>query len=399
MATPDAQIAAPEDRRAATVPATGDTGGLLDRIVDPTAASVLPARPTGALRDARLWLWSFVGWTAAGIFVIGQRALLRYSIHAPGGLDELGPTMASMWLWAAFTPPIFALADVLPISRFNWGRRVPLHFLLGVASAGADTLISNGLLRPILGWPQRSYLTYLASELFVCTFSYGLLVAIRQAMNAYRVAAERRLRASELETELARAHLRALQMQLRPHFLFNALHTVAALVRAGESRTAVRTLAELGEFLRWVLDQDDAQLVPLRRELDLLDRYLRIEQIRFQDRLTTQVDVEPRALEALVPTLILQPLVENAVHHGLASASRPGRIDVSVHVDAPMLCIEVRDSGAGPSSSGRQGIGLGNTRARLERLYGSDHLFELRPSEEGGAVAQLRIPFRPAVRS
>ena len=224
-----------------------------------------------------------------------------------------------------------------------------------MGSALADTAVSNGLLRPILHWPQRSYLTYLASELFICTFSYGLLVAIRQAMNAYRVAAERRLRASELETELARAHLRALQMQLRPHFLFNALHTVAALVRAGESRTAVRTLSELGEFLRWVLEQDDAQLVPLRRELDLLDRYLRIEQIRFQDRLITQVDVEPRALEALVPTLILQPLVENAVHHGLPAPLRPGRIDVTVHVDVPMLCIEVRDSGAGPSPIGTPG--------------------------------------------
>ncbi len=392
-------VTASPGRHAASPVAAASPGALLGRIMADASPAPSPERPLRVLGDPKLWIWSFVGWTAAGVFVLGQRALFRYSVHQPPALDDFGPTMASMWLWAVFTPPIFALADALPISRSNWERRVPLHFLLGLASAVADTLVSNGLLRPLLGWSERSYLTYLASELFVCTFSYGLLVAIRQAMNAYRLAAERRLRASELETELARAHLRALQMQLRPHFLFNALHTVAALVRGGESRTAVRTLSELGEFLRWVLEQDDAQLVPLRRELDLLDRYLRIEQIRFQDRLITQVDVEPRALEALVPTLILQPLVENAVHHGLATASRPGRIDVSVHVDAPMLCIEVRDSGAGPSPSGRQGIGLGNTRARLERLYGSDHLLELRPSEEGGAIAQLRIPFRPAVRS
>ena len=392
-------VTASPGRRAASPAAAASPGALLGRIMADASPAPSPERPLRVLRDPKLWIWSFVGWTAAGVFVFAQRALFRYSLHERTGLEDLGPIIASMWLWAVFTPPIFALADALPVSRSNWGRRVPLHFLLGLASAVADTLVSNGLLRPLLGWPERSYLTYLASELFVCTFSYGLLVAIRQAMNAYRVAAERRLRASELETELARAHLRALQMQLRPHFLFNALHTVAALVRGGESRAAVRTLSELGEFLRWVLEQDDAQLVPLRRELDLLDRYLRIEQIRFQDRLITQVDVEPRALEALVPTLILQPLVENAVHHGLATASGPGRIEVSVHVDAPMLCIEVRDSGSGLSPSGRQGIGLGNTRARLERLYGSDHLLELRPSEEGGAIAQLRIPFRPAVRS
>jgi len=350
----------------------------------------------GPLRNPRVWLWSFVGWTAGAIFVIGQRALWHYSMHAPHWEEAIGPNLLSMWLWAAFTPPIFWLADALPITRSNWPRQVPLHVLLGMGSAVVDALLDNGLFRALLHWPQKSFLTAVASSLFICTFSYGLLVAIRQAMTGYRLAGERRLRASELETELARTHLRALQMQLRPHFLFNALHTVAALVRAGESRKAVRTLSELGEFLRWMLEQDDAQLVPLRRELDLLDRYLRIEQIRFQDRLVTQVDVEPRALEALVPTLILQPLVENAVHHGLARASRPGRIDVSVHVDAPMLCIEVRDTGAGPDPNGRQGVGLGNTRARLERLYGNGHLFELRASAGGGAVAQLRIPFQQA---
>jgi two-component system, LytTR family, sensor kinase len=359
-------------------------------------ASIPSERVPGPLRNPRVWLWAFAGWTAAGIFLLAQRALFRYSVHQSVWAETVGPTLVSMWLWAAFTPPIFWLADALPISRANWKRQVPLHVLLGMSSAVADALLDNGLFRALLHWPQKGFLTYLSANLFICTFSYGLLVAIRQAMTGYRLAGERRLRASELETELARTHLRALQMQLRPHFLFNALHTVAALVRAGESRKAVRTLSELGELLRWMLEQDDAQLVPLRRELDLLDRYLRIEQIRFQDRLTTQVDVEPRALEALVPSLILQPLVENAVHHGLASASRPGRIDVTVHVDAPMLCIEVRDSGGGPSPNGRQGIGLGNTRARLERLYGSDHLFELRASAEGGAVAQLRIPFQQA---
>ena len=219
-------------------------------------------------------------------------------------------------------------------------------------------------------------------------------------MNGYRVAAERRLRASELETELARAQLRALQMQLRPHFLFNALHTVAALVRAGESRMAVRTLSELGEFLRWLLEQDDAQLVPLHRELDLLDRYLRIEQIRFQDRLTTQVDVEPRALEALVPSLILQPLVENAVRHGLAERRPAGAHRRHRARRGP----DALHRGAGqrrrarPPPNARASV-WGTPAPGWSASTGLTTSSSSVPPSEGGAVAQLRIPFRPAERS
>jgi len=366
-----------------------------------TEASPAPAgrSASSVLRSPGVWVWAFAGWTLAGLLILGQQALHRYSLHQPFWSGQsVGPVLASMWLWAAMTPPIFWLADRLPLHPPRW-KWLALHLLLGIGSAFVDAVATVWVLNPLLGLGRVPFLTYLATVLFICTFSYAALVAIRQAMNGYRLAAERRLRASELETELARTQLQALQMQLRPHFLFNALHTVASLVRAGEARKAVSTLSELGDLLRWLLEQDSPQLVPLHRELDLLDRYLRIEQVRFQDRLTTQVEVEPRALEALVPSLILQPLVENAVRHGLAAAARPGRIDVNVHVEAPMLCIEVRDTGLGPSPTDRQGIGLGNTRARLERLYGTDHVFELRAASEGGAVAQLRIPFRQAERS
>ena len=366
-----------------------------------TEASPAPAgrSASSVLRSPGVWVWAFAGWTLAGLLILGQQALHRYSLHQPFWSGQsVGPVMASMWLWGAMTPPIFWLADRLPLHPPRW-KWLALHLLLGIGSAFVDAVATVWVLNPLLGLGRVPFLTYLATVLFICTFSYAALVAIRQAMNGYRLAAERRLRASELETELARTQLQALQMQLRPHFLFNALHTVASLVRAGEARKAVSTLSELGDLLRWLLEQDSPQLVPLHRELDLLDRYLRIEQVRFQDRLTTQVEVEPRALEALVPSLILQPLVENAVRHGLAAAARPRRIDVNVHVEAPMLCIEVRDTGLGPSPTDRQGIGLGNTRARLERLYGTDHVFELRAASEGGAVAQLRSPFRQAERS
>ena len=302
-----------------------------------------------------------------------------------------------MWLWAAFTPPIFASPTHFP-SAARLEATVPLHVLLGMGSALADTAVSNGLLRPLLHWPQRSYLTYLASELFICTFSYGLLVAIRQAMNAYRVSRAEASRLRAGDGTGPGAPPRAADAAPAA-FLFNALHTVAALVRAGESRIAVRTLSELGEFLRWVLEQDDAQLVPLRRELDLLDRYLRIEQIRFQDRLITRWTSSRARSRRWYRRSSSSRWWRTPCT--TASRARSGRGASTSPYTWTRRCSASRCGTAARARrpSGRQGIGLGNTRARLERLYGTDHLFELRSSEEGGAVAQLRIPYRPAPRS
>src|SRR4051812_26038706 len=185
----------------------------------------------------------------------------------------------------------------------------------------------------------------------------------------YRLYLERRVLASELEAQLSRAQLHALQMQIRPHFLFNTLNTISGLVRTDDKAAAITMLAGLGDLLRLLLRSDGAQEVPVRQELELIERYLQIEQVRFGDKLAIELNVEDGVEDALVPNLILQPLVENAVRHGIGAAT--GRVSVVVERVGETLRLAVSDSGdGGLHDAESQGIGLANTRARLERLYG-----------------------------
>jgi LytS/YehU family sensor histidine kinase len=211
---------------------------------------------------------------------------------------------------------------------------------------------------------------------------------------------ERESAASELKAQLAQARLEALKVQLHPHFLFNTLHAISGLVRGGERQSAVNMIAGLSELLRRALDSADEQEVPLREEVKFVELYLDIQKVRFSDRLTVRMDVAPEALDALVPNLVLQPLVENAVRHGVSPAETPGLIVVSAYRAGRMLHVEVADDGPGLQSGWRmeesEGIGLANTVERLKRLYGSEHRFELRNGEGRGVTASVVIPFREA---
>ena len=228
---------------------------------------------------------------------------------------------------------------------------------------------------------------------------YALLLLLHHSVNYYKRFREGELRASHLETRLARAQLQALKMQLHPHFLFNTLHSISALVHK-DPEAADRMIARLGDFLRLTLENSGAQEVTLEKELAFLRCYLEIERIRFHDRLTTRVDVDPRALDSLVPNLILQPIVENAIRHGVAPRSTPGHVEILAKQNDGTLRIEVKDNGPGlpPNQSGiqgsreGQGVGLANTRARLEQLYGTAHRFELTNGARGGLVVTLEIP-------
>src|SRR6185369_4509061 len=208
----------------------------------------------------------------------------------------------------------------------------------------------------------------------------------------YREGREREIHAAALEAQLAQAQLQTLKMQLQPHFLFNTLNSISALNHE-DPRAANRMIARLSELLRLTLENDGAQEVSLHQELDFLKRYLEIQQVRFGDRLKVHFDVAPETMDARVPNLLLQPLVENAIQHGLAPFSAPGEIHIHASRENGLLCLRIADSGPGlPASTpsgAPDGIGLANTRARLQQLYGDAHRFELRNGAQRGAVAEV----------
>jgi LytS/YehU family sensor histidine kinase len=206
-----------------------------------------------------------------------------------------------------------------------------------------------------------------------------------------------------LATELVQARLQALRMQLNPHFLFNTLNTISALIHENPD-AADRMIVRLSELLRRTLDRGDVQEVPLREELEFLRSYLDIEQMRFPDRLTVTFDIEPKTQELLVPQLILQPLVENALRHGILPREEAGRVEISARVvDGQHLELKVRDDGSGlpaaNGSPGREGIGLQNVRSRLAQLYGAAQQLEIGNASTGGVEARIRIPCSTIPRS
>jgi len=236
--------------------------------------------------------------------------------------------------------------------------------------------------------------------------TYFTLLGMQYGWRYYRKYQERErealrleLDASELRTQLMRAQLSALKMQLQPHFLFNTLNAIMVLVRQQKGRQAEETLARLSDLLRCVLEDVEAQEVPLRRELEYLQLYLSIEQVRFQDRLRVEIAADPAVLEAAVPHMGLQPIVENAIRHGIGRSSAAGRIQISAERVDEKLVVKIQDDGPGlpleGASQGR-GIGLSNTRARLHQLYGDAAQLTVENGATGGAVATMVLPFRLA---
>jgi LytS/YehU family sensor histidine kinase len=222
---------------------------------------------------------------------------------------------------------------------------------------------------------------------------YGVIVSVNHAIDYYRKYHERTVHTLELEKHLAEARLQALLRQLKPHFLFNTLNGIASLMHS-DVHAADRMLVRLAELLRLTMSHPGQPLTRLRDEIAFIEKYLEIERIRFRDRLSVKIDVDPAALDAEVPSLILQPLVENAIRHGIEPHARPGRIEISVRREPGALVLIVRDNGAGEPPGGftREGIGLGNTRARLRELYGDRHSFLLANHPEGGLVVRLSLP-------
>jgi two-component sensor histidine kinase len=361
----------------------------------PPGALAPNALPPSLNRNSRRQLLLvFAAWTLIAAFDIGKRFVESRMYGRTLNLSEILLNLESAWVWTLFTPLIFFLAERYPIQRAHWGRRLALHISFSFAIAALDSLIDSIICPLLAARPDWPFARWFWGESFINVYSYFATLAAGLAIRFYRLYHDRRLRVSKLETELAVTKLRALEMRLRPHFLYNALHTIGGLVRTEQGPAAVRMIAGLGELLRHTLRDDDAQEVPLSRELELTFRYLDIEQARFGDRLQVELQIAPETENAHVPSLLLQPLVENAVRHGVELHTGGGQVVVRAYRDGDSLCLDVQDSGKGPRDEHvGSGIGLSTTRARLEQLYGREQKLELELAESGGALASVRIPF------
>jgi LytS/YehU family sensor histidine kinase len=225
---------------------------------------------------------------------------------------------------------------------------------------------------------------------------YGAVLLCAAAVTSLELKKREELRLSELETMLAGAQLDALKTQLHPHFLFNALNSIVELIHQDPKRAA-DLLARLEEFLRITLQAENAQEVSLRKELDFVDCYLDMQRVRFPKRLTVRKDIDEQSMESRVPILILQPLIENAVRHGIARSPQPGEISIHSELREGTLRLMICDTGPGIPPAGGQvqeGIGLANTKRRLQHLYGKGFRFEMRNEDAGGLLVSLEIPSR-----
>jgi hypothetical protein len=339
-----------------------------------------------------------VAWTMlALLFAVTSSLTYMSTGRPPRWALTVSMALADCWVWAALTFPVLALARRLPLERGTLFRNVPLHFLAAVVTSILKVAIDRWVRRSIFGFPVSYFLISNLAPHFVI---YWAVVGSAHGMAYYRRSRERELLASHLEARLAETRLQLLQMQLQPHFLFNTLHAISELVHE-DPETADRMIGGLSDLLREALDASGVREVPLERELQLLHRYIDIQTARFGDRLKVVVEADPRALGARLPSLILQPIVENAIRHGLASRAAPGRIDVRATTTDDRLIVEVADDGAGleDSSEVREGVGLGNTRARLHELYGSHGTLEVRSRQARGVSVIIAVPLRRAETS
>jgi two-component system, LytTR family, sensor kinase len=353
------------------------------------------------MRLALIWgIWTFIGL----VFTL-QSYFTSFRSEKPAPLiDSFYVQMTWSYLWALATPLVLCAATRLPIERNNWIRSALLHIPLSVVLSGCLTAIGHVSLWLYWGWGQNRPFSFERMGRFVvANFSEGigiyLLIALTSyAFSYYRRYREGQLKTLQLEAQLSQAQLQALKMQLHPHFLFNTLHSISALLNK-DTQAARKMITRLGDFLRLTLDNSGSQEVTLQQEIEFLSCYLEIERIRFQDRLVTHLNVAHQTLDAKVPNLILQPIVENAIRHGIAPRSTKGLIEIEAERLNGTLRIQVRDNGPGlpvhrtSDELFQKGVGLANTETRLERLYGSNHVFQFDNSPLGGLVVTLEIPF------
>jgi hypothetical protein len=378
-------------------------------------------------RHTSSFAWQAVRWTgiwSAVCLVFVSQNMLRYLMRGqPVDWFSALWTEVLYWVpWVVFTPVLLAAARRWPLgsgaprSHIAWHLAVMTGFSI-VQVVASDALqfwaaTSAGISMSPNVQPLTMFGRSFPALMITAWWKYWVFVGLHHAFDYHRRFREREVVAAQLETQLATAQLQALRMQLHPHFLFNALHSAAMLTMI-DPEGAHRVLVQLSALLRTTLDRSSAAEIPLADEIEFLDRYLAIERVRFQDRLRVEIEADDRALSAAVPNLILQPLVENAVRHGIARRSDARCLTIRAFVHGTTLVLEVEDDGPGlpggwtmaPASTDGSGVGLPNVRARLDRIYGERARLELlapvdadgRPRH--GVLARVTMPFRPTAHT
>lgn len=341
----------------------------------------------------------------ATIAMLQSLASALYSTRGIGSRDWIfaAAQFPRYMLWAPLTPLIFAAVRRFPFQRPRLARSIAIHvciallciaFVEALSTQFQSQMMSAVMERRVVSGRVMLFQT-VSSWLVIGLVTYAAVVAVASALDYQRRLRDEAVLVAQLQRDVSDAQVQAIKMLVQPHFLFNTLHAVNVLIEK-EPAAATRMVTRLGDLLRHTLSRAAVTEVPLGTELDVLRLYLEIEQTRFRDRLTVHIDAPVETLDALVPDLILQPLAENAIRHGIQTDTGAGSIQVTASRAGPSLVIEVRDSGRGPGDEVTDRIGLTTVRGRLARLYADAHEFSLVAGPAGGSVARIRIPFRTA---
>jgi two-component system, LytTR family, sensor kinase len=352
------------------------------------------------------WILILCAWTIVGL-LFTVREIVVASVH--GGHVNwviVGVIELVYWnVWAACTPLVVALAKRFPLTGQRFVSHIAIHtvtsFMMAPLGSVTAYFLSRGLLELLFRMTDPGALRLLStftvsvlSMSFTGILTYWLVVGLYQSVHFYQAAMERQTIAAQLETQLSHAELENLKSQLHPHFLFNSLHTIGVLMQE-DVEAASHLLVSLGDLLRMALERRENEIT-LRSELEFVGKYLEIEQTRFHDRLKVRMDVPPDLLGVYVPSLVLQPLVENAIKHGISVDSAAGRLEIAAQRNNGRVSLRVRDDGPGlaPGSRLRFGVGLTNVQSRLKQLYGEESSLELTRGDGRGCEAIITIPLR-----
>jgi two-component system, LytTR family, sensor kinase len=357
-------------------------------------------------RGRMKWILVLCAWTVVGLLFAVQQIVVEKvrGMHVEWVIE--GTLELLYWyIWAAFTPLVIGLVKRFPLTGPRLALHIAIHTIASLLMAPLASVtayfLSLGLLRSVFhitGPDVHHFLSPFGAGVLFMSFTgivtYWLIVGLYQSIHFYQVAMERQTMAAQLETQLSHAELENLKSQLQPHFLFNSLHTIGILMQENVD-AAGHLLACLGDLLRMALERRENEIT-LQSELEFVGKYLEIEQTRFHDRLKVHLDVPIDLLQVYVPSLALQPLVENAIKHGISVDSAAGRLEIAAKLHNGRVWLCVRDDGPGPAPGSRLrfGVGLSNVQSRLKQLYGAESSLELTGRDGRGCEAIITIPLR-----